>query len=136
MPAFRVEEVDYASKQYEELVKVRNFNINGWLRRKVMDEMLVSYFAFRNGLHCWANCSVCRGATSVMPESLYSKALQLAHEDHFGIVCSNYQLQSFVWWPKSSPMLEHMVKNYPACCETDKAQVGVRDVPHGKIISR
>ena len=69
-----------------------------------------------------------------MSESIHSKALQLAHEDHFGIVRPKHQLQSFAWWPKCSALLEQLVKSCSACCDTDKAQV-VRDVPHGKIIT-
>ena len=133
LSAFTVEEVDYASKQNEVLVKLRNFSSNGWPRRNVMDEILLPYFAVRNELHCWAKSSVERGATIVMPESLYSKALQLAHENHCGIVRSKDQLRRFAW-PKCSAMLEQMIKVCPASCQTYKAQI-VRDVPHGKIIT-
>ena len=133
LSAFTVDEVDNASKQDQVLIKVRDFIINGWPRRNVMDEKLLPYFAVWNELHCWSKYSVGRGAAIVMPESLYSKALQLVHEDHFGIVRSKHQLRSFAWWRKCSAMLEQLVKSCSACCETDKAQV-VRDVPHGKII--
>ena len=95
MSAFIVEEVDYASKQDGVLVKVRNFIINGWPIRTVMDEMFIPYLAVRNELYCWVISSVGRSATIVMPESLYSKALHLAHEDHFGIVRSEHQLRRF-----------------------------------------
>ena len=134
LSAFAVDEVDNASQQGQVLIKVPDFNFNGWRRRNVMDERLLPYFAVRNELYCWSTYSVGRGATIVMPESLYSKALQLAHEDHFGNVRSKHQLRSFAWWPKCSAMLEQLVKSCSACCETDKAQV-VRDVPHGKIIT-
>ena len=134
LSAFTVDEVDNASKQDHVMIKVRDFNNNGWPRRNVMDERLLPYFAVRNELYCWAKYSVGRGATFVMPESLYSKARQLAHEDHFGIFRSKHQLQSFAWWPKCSAMLEQLAKSCSACCETDKAQV-VRDIPHWKIIT-
>ena len=99
--------------------------------------MILPYFAVRNELYCWAKSCVGRGATIVMPESLHSKALQLAHEDHFGIVRSKHQLRCFAWWPKSSAMLEQMVKNTQIVVrliKINKEQV-VRDVPHGKIIT-
>ena len=134
MSAFTVDEVDNASKQDQALIKVRNFNFNGWPRRNVMDEKLLLYVAVRNELYCWSKYSVGRGAAIVLPESLYSKALQLACEDHFGIVRSKHQLRSFAWWPNCSAMLEQLVKNCSACCETDKAQV-FRGVPNGKIIT-
>ena len=38
LSAFTVEEVEYASKQDEVLVKVRDFIFIGWPRRSVMDE--------------------------------------------------------------------------------------------------
>ena len=134
LSAFTVEEVDYASQQDEVLVKKRILINNIRPIRNLMDEMVLPYFAVRNELFCWAKYSVGRGTTIVMLEILYSKALRLAHENHFGIVRSKHQLRGVAWWPKCSAMLEQMVKYCLACCETDKAQV-VRDVPYGKIIS-
>ena len=134
LSAFAVDEVDNASKQDQVLIKVSDFITNGCPRRNVMDEKLLPYFAVRNDLHCWSKYSVGRNAAIVMPESLYSKALQLAHEDHFGIVRSKHQLRSFAWWPKCSAMLEQLVHSCSACCEIDRAQV-VRDDPHEKIIT-
>ena len=135
LSAFTVDEVDNASKQDQVLIKVRDFIINGWPRRNVMDERLLPYFAIRNEIFCWSKYSVRRGATIVMPESLYSKALPLALDDHFGIVRSKHQLQSFAWWPKCSAMMEQLIKSCSACCETDDKARVVRDVPHGKIIT-
>ena len=74
---------------------MRNFIFIGWLRRNVMDEMLLPYFAVPNEHYCWAKYSEGRSTTIVMPENLHSKALQLAHGDHFEIVSSKHQLRSF-----------------------------------------
>ena len=107
LSAFTVEGVDYASKHDEVSVKVRNFIFNGWPRRNVMDEKLLPYFVVRNEFYCLAKSSVGRGATIEMPERLYSKALQVSHEDRFGIV--RPKQRSFAWWPRSSAMFEQMV---------------------------
>ena len=53
LSAFTIDEVDNASIQDQVLIKVRDFNFNGWPRRNVMDERLLPYFAVRNELYCW-----------------------------------------------------------------------------------
>ncbi len=59
--------------------------------------------------------SVLRGTRIVLPPSLRSRALNLAHEGHLGIVGTKQNLRSKVWWPAMDKDAERHVRSYHGC---------------------
>ena len=47
-----------------------------------------------------------RGNRIVLPQSLQTQAVILAHEDHAGITRTKQRLRSKLWWPKWIPLLK------------------------------
>ncbi len=56
-----------------------------------------------------------RGHRAVVPESLRSRVLQMAHEGHLGVVKVKQRCRDTVWWPHIDPDVEELVRNC-ACC--------------------
>jgi hypothetical protein len=79
-----------------------NRNLNKYL--KIKDELSV----FQNKL-------VLRGSRIVIPESLQSKALKIAHEGHLGIVKTKQLIRYRVWFPGIDKMVETEIKQCSAC---------------------
>ena len=58
---------------------------------------------------------VMRGTRIVIPQSLRSEVLRLAHEGHQGIMKMKTQLRTNVWWPKVDSDAEKACRSYPGC---------------------
>ncbi len=50
---------------------------------------------------------VLRGTRLVIPQSLRTTVLALAHEGHLGIVGTKNNLRTKVWWPGMDKAAEH-----------------------------
>ena len=58
---------------------------------------------------------VLRGTRIVIPKSLRTKCIELAHEGHIGIVGTKKNLRTKVWWPKMDKDVEKFVKSCYGC---------------------
>lgn len=56
-----------------------------------------------------------RGNRIVLPKSLQTKAVLLAHEDHAGITRTKQRLRSKLWWPKMDAFVEEHINKCHAC---------------------
>ncbi len=71
--------------------------------------------ASATSLSCWGAVCLARGHRAVVPESLRSRVLQMAHEGHLGVVKVKQRCRDTVWWPHIDPDVEELVRNC-ACC--------------------
>ena len=58
---------------------------------------------------------VMRGNRIVMPETLWKKTLQLAHEGHQGMVRTKARLREKVWWPQMDKEVEKLIHSCHPC---------------------
>ncbi|XP_062557942.1 uncharacterized protein K02A2.6-like [Armigeres subalbatus] len=56
-----------------------------------------------------------RSQRIIVPESLRSRILQLAHESHPGIISMKRKLRQKVWWPGMHKQVEKIVKSCKSC---------------------
>ena len=56
-----------------------------------------------------------RGNRIVLPQSLQTQAVILAHEDHAGITRTKQRLRSKLWWPKMDTAVEEYINKCHAC---------------------
>ena len=56
-----------------------------------------------------------RGNRIVLPKSLQTQAVILAHEDHAGITRTKQRLRSKLWWPKMDTAVEEYINKCHAC---------------------
>ena len=58
---------------------------------------------------------VMRGGRIVMPESLWSRTVLLAHEGHQGVTRTKSRLREKVWWPGMDKQVEDFVRSCYPC---------------------
>ena len=90
--AIKIQEIESASAEDEELQAVRNCLASGNWEKGPRSFMMV-----RNEL-TFIGQVILRG-TVVIPKVLRSRVLELAHEGHQGIVKMKERLRSKAWWP-------------------------------------
>lgn len=91
--AIKIQEIEGASAEDEELQAVRNSLASGNWEKGPRSFMMV-----RNEL-TFIGQVILRGTRIVIPKVLRSRVLELAHEGHRGIVKMKERLRSKVWWP-------------------------------------
>lgn len=85
-----------------------------------MTDDLALYFNVCNELAV-VNSLVMRGSDRlVVPVSLRSRVLELAHEGHQGIVCTKQRLRELYWWPHMDKCVETMIGSCVPCQCNDK----------------
>ena len=72
------------------------------------------YLSVKNEL-CTIGKLVMRGTRIVIPQSLRSEVLRLAHEGHQGIMKMKTHLRSKVWWPKIDSDAKKVCRSCPRC---------------------
>ena len=61
------------------------------------------------------NDTILRGSRIVMPASLRHRALQLAHEEHQGLIKTKQLLRKEIWFPRIDQQAETMVQHCLPC---------------------
>ena len=108
--AMTAREVERESENDPELCSVRHYIQTGdWSQCK-----LPYYTSVKNEL-CILGKLVMRGTRMVIPQSLRSEVLRLAHEGHQGVVKMKNRLRTKVWWPKMDRDAEQVCKNCHGC---------------------
>ncbi|CAL1586203.1 unnamed protein product [Knipowitschia caucasica] len=106
--ALTTREVERASAEDKELDEVRKAIKTGRF------EKCSAYGRIANEL-CTIGQLVLRGTRIVLPQSLRSRALILAHEGHLGMVGMKQHLRGKVWWPGMYMATEKYVKACDGC---------------------
>ncbi|XP_029209128.2 uncharacterized protein K02A2.6-like [Acropora millepora] len=108
--AMTAREVERVSEKDPELCSVRYCIQSGdWSQCK-----MPHYLSVKNEL-CTIGKLVMRGTRIVIPQSLRSEVLRLAHEGHQGIMKMKTHLRSKVWWPKTDSDAEKVCRSCPRC---------------------
>ena len=87
------------------------------------DPMIADYARCRNEFSI-KNGIILRGTRIVMPKSLWSRTLNIAHETHQGVVRTKQLLRTKVWWPKIDNQVEKLIQECRSC------QIQSRQPPH------
>ncbi|KAL1021685.1 hypothetical protein UPYG_G00016520 [Umbra pygmaea] len=101
-------EVEEASATDPEIMEVRKAITNG------IFENCKPYAPIANEL-CVVGYIVLRGTRIVLPQNLHTRAIELAHEGHLGIVGTKQHLRSKVWWPGMDKAAERYCKTCHGC---------------------
>ena len=108
--AMTAKEVERESEKDPELCSVRHYiQSSDWSQCK-----MPHYPSVKNEL-CVLGKLVMRGTRIVIPQSLRSEVLRLAHEGHQGIVKMKNRLRTKVWWPKMDHDVEKVCKSCHGC---------------------
>jgi len=92
IPALRSDEIDVASKNDPELFELRQCIQTGdWSNCSCKE-----YLPVRQELCNYGNLLL-RGTRIIIPKELHNRVLELAHEDHQGIVKTKSMLRIKVW---------------------------------------
>lgn len=106
-------ELQQASAADEALTTLRSYVRDGWPAK--VDDRLLPYHRIRDELSCWGAVCLARGHRAVIPETLRSRVLHMAHEGHLGVVKVKQRCRDTVWWPHIDTDVEELVRNC-ACC--------------------
>ena len=107
----RLEEVKSAGKEYQELYQIIQ---NGFPEGKGnLPEGLHKYWAVKHHLFI-VDDIILLGCHTLIPKSLRKKLLQLLHEGHQGINCTQNRARQILYWPGIDRDIEHIVCG---CCQ-------------------
>lgn len=108
--AITAREVERVSEKDTKLCGVSYYIQSGdWSQCK-----MPHYLSLKNEL-CTIGKLVMRGTRIVIPQSLRSRVLRLAHEGHQGIMEIKTPLRTKVWWPKKDTDAEKVCRSCPGC---------------------
>nr|XP_055041695.1 uncharacterized protein K02A2.6-like [Misgurnus anguillicaudatus] len=103
-----------------ELSKLHSQIIQGWPKTlKQMDPTITAYFPIRHELAV-DDKYIMRGQRLVVPVTLRSKLIHLAHEGHQGVVRTKQRLRELYWWPRMDYEVHSMIAACSACQSCDK----------------
>ena len=108
--ALTAKEVERESEKDPELTSVRHY-----IRSGNWSECRMPYYPCIKNELCIIGQLVMRGTRIVIPQSLRSEVVRLAHEGHQGIVKMKNRLRSKVWWPKIDGDAESVCKKCHGC---------------------
>ncbi len=104
-----------------ELTDLRCQIQTGWPKsKKTVTSELVPYFNVKDELAVDSSL-IMRGTDHlVVPVSLRSRVVELAHERHQGLVRTKQRLRELYWWPKMDNYVQDMITSCVSCQYTDK----------------
>ena len=79
------------------LSKLHTYIRTGWPAK--IPEELKPFARVRDELSCWADTCVSRGLCTIIPSTLCTRVLVMAHEGHLGVVKLKQRCRELVWWP-------------------------------------
>ncbi|XP_055623628.1 uncharacterized protein K02A2.6-like [Toxorhynchites rutilus septentrionalis] len=107
--AITVQEIQEETKKDEEIQKViTSLEAGTW------SEEVKSYKAYATEL-CTTSNVLFRGDRIVVPTSLRSRIMEIAHEGHPGVVVMKSRLRQKVWWPGMDAGTERFVRSSKDC---------------------
>ena len=109
--AMSLTQLQQATSQDPVLQQVHQSVVSGnWTKTKETHP----YFCVKDELTATESLLL-RGSRIVIPASLQSTTLQLAHEGHQGIVRTKQLLREKVWWPGIDKDVEHLIRSCISC---------------------
>ena len=111
-------EISTPTKTDPVLIEISHFFHHGW-PKKCENQDLKPYFSVKDELSI-VHGSLFRENRAVIPSSLRSRVLELAHEGHSGITRTKQKLRESVWWPGIDRDTEHFVRYCEACVMSGK----------------
>ena len=108
--AMTAKEVERESENDPELCSVKHYIQSGYWSQCKMPH----YLSVKNEVFVLGKL-VMRGTRIVIPRSLRSEVLRLAHEGHQGIVKMKNRLRTKVWWPKIDHDAAQVCKSCHGC---------------------
>ncbi|XP_077538135.1 uncharacterized protein LOC144150167 [Haemaphysalis longicornis] len=114
------ETVQLATKADVTLQKVAEYVSKGWPDKKKVHSDLTAYFHVRDELSV-VDGLLMRDDRVVIPGVLVPTFLELAHENHQGIVRTKQLLRERYWWPQMDRNVEEHVKHCHVCQLADKS---------------
>ena len=109
--AMSLTQLQQATSQDPVLQQVHQSVVSGnWTKTKETHP----YFCVKDELTATESLLL-RGSRIVIPASLQSTTLQLAHEGHQGIVRTKQLLREKVWWPGVDKDVEHLIRSCISC---------------------
>ncbi|KAL7839056.1 hypothetical protein SRHO_G00257140 [Serrasalmus rhombeus] len=104
--------------------KLRELLTSRWPKSaKALDPALQPYFKLQNELSLQDDCVVRGTNRLVVPGSLQSRLISLAHDTHQGIVRTKKRLRELYWWPGMDTQVEAFIKACVTCQLHDKSAV-------------
>ena len=120
MPAVTSTEIAAAATEDEEMRLLMDQIPRHWPQSmKRVPEMLKPYFRCRQELSMSKGLTY-RGERIIVPSSLRSRVLALAHDTHPGIVRTKQRLRALFWWPGMDAEVEAAIRDCPVCAASDK----------------
>lgn len=122
LPALSVSDFTSSSAQCPELTLLRAQIQKGWPKcKKHVDSALAPYFLIRHELSA-SDTLVMRGEHRyIVPVSLRSTVVHLAHDTHQGVVRTKQRLRELYWWPQMDKMVESIISACITCQLNDKS---------------
>ena len=126
--------------------EIKTENLNDELVSKIIDLLQKNKTPTKNDhfpdsfVKVWNELSVCDGLLLrqerlVIPESLQTRIIKIAHEGHLGIVNTKRLLRSKVWFPNLDKEVEKEIKNCYTCQSTvyknEKEPLVMTELPNG-----
>ncbi|XP_033109615.1 uncharacterized protein K02A2.6-like [Anneissia japonica] len=119
--AFTRIELEQATNNDEVCMQLKEYIHNGWPNgKKHIPEIIKPYSRIKDefSIH---NDIIFRGQRVIIPAALTSKLVNLAHENHQGIVRTKQRLRDLYWWPKMDVHVTDTITNCLTCQIADKS---------------
>lgn len=115
LPCLTYTELRGETHNDEVLRNVTNLIQNGWPpKQDALNEELRPYHRFRDELS-YNDGIVLRGEKILVPISLRTRLLHLAHQSHMGLSKTKSRLRQTYWWPAMDTDVENLVRNCFCC---------------------
>ncbi|KAL1256634.1 hypothetical protein QQF64_012179 [Cirrhinus molitorella] len=104
--------------------ELRDLLMTKWPKSpKELGPELVPYYRIQHELSLQDNCVVRGTHRLVIPETLHSQLIALAHNTHQGIVRTKQRLRELYWWLGMDAQVESAIKSCITCQSHDKTAV-------------
>nr|XP_055067930.1 uncharacterized protein K02A2.6-like [Misgurnus anguillicaudatus] len=121
LPALSASEFASASESCLQLTQLREQIQNGWPKnKKSVKQELEPYFHIRHELSVEGPLIMRGDHCLVVPLSLRTRLVNLAHEGHQGIVRTKQRLRELYWWPQMGKNVETLIASCVTCQLNDK----------------
>ena len=122
LPDKQLERVRIATRRDVNLQTLMNVILEGWPSNKQETPLCTrEYWAYRDELSAH-NGLIFRGTRVIMPESLRSDMLRLAHRPHLGIENTLNVFRDIMYWPGLQKDVTQLLSSCPVCNELKPSQ--------------
>ena len=109
-----LKEAQKATKNNQELQRIRKFIEEGWPENEPVPVQLKSYFIRKSELTIEQDLLMW-GTRVVVPLEIQKEILMLLHEEHPGICRMKGLARSYYWWPSLDDDIESIVRECSGC---------------------